>query len=353
MDDRKPRIPRYFLLLIFIVLTGVLGTFIMMNWLYDALAVYESKTPNAALDIYFARIADGDMDIIRAESGFSATQKNDWEDYDAAILEKFGEDGSFAYRQVASNELDGRQVYVVYNGDKRLGEVYLYDGEGVDGGWRISTPLKFLPTYTIIAPPGATVLVNGEALSPDDAVERRELEVELLAELPQNMPKPELLTYKVDGFLSTPELTATAPDGVECVVTYNDDESAMEVTLVAADELREQIAARLEIVAKAYVRYITGAEYFGTLSSYMLPGTDFHTRMRTFDHQWYAHYQFRSFKEVQVADIEYYSDECMIGDIELISEVSKGTAIEQIELSLTMSFVLRDGQWMLLELNVQ
>ena len=351
----KRKLPNYPLLLIFILLLGVLATIVMMNRLYEALTIFEAGTPGAAVTHWFERIANGDYESVREESGFVPGEYSGPGDFDAAIALKFGGidpgSDSFAYRQVASNEPDGRQVYAIYYDGEKRGEIYLYEDEEKDGGWRIDTPLTYLPPYTVRAPAYATVLVNGKALSPADASERRETDLSLLSELPPDIERPAVLTYRVDGFLFEPELTATAPSGAECVITFSDP-NTMEVSLIAGGDLKEALAARMETVATIYAKYISGAEALKSLVACILPDTDFYTRMVYFDHQWHYLYQMLSVEETEVYDVVPYSADCVTGSIDLVSRVRRGADVLDYKLSYAMSFVLRDGRWMLLALNV-
>ena len=351
----KKNIPGYPLLLIFILLLGVLATIVMMNRLYEALTVFEKGTPGAAVNHWFERLANGDYESIREESGFVPGEYSSPGDFDAFVSLKFGgidpESDLFSYRQVASNEPDGRRVYVIYYGGEKRGEIYLYEDEERYGGRRIDTPLTYLPPYTVKAPSFVTVSVNGKALSPADASERREPDLSLLSELPPDFERPALLTYKVDGFLFEPELTAIAPPGAECVITFSDPDT-MEVSLVAGGDLKEALAARMEAVATVYAKYISGAETLSSLSAYMLPGTDFYTRMVHFDHQWHYLYQIISVGEAEVYGLAPHSADCVTGNVDLVSQVRRGADILDYKLSYAMSFVLVDGQWMLLALNV-
>ena len=347
------RIPRYPLLLLLILLIGVLSSVVVMNQLYEALAVYESKTPGTAVNRYFERISAGDFSVIRAESGFEAKEYSPWEDFDAAVQKKFGGIGpeDLSFRRIASNEPDGRQVYAIYDGDEKRGEVRLYEGEGADGGWRVTTPLEFLPPYTVTAPACARIAVNGKILPPEDAEERQEDRFGLFAELPQDIKPPTVLTYRIEGFLSAPELTATAPEGAECAVAF-DDEYTMYVTLIAAGELRETLAEIAGSAAETYAKYISGAESETKMVSYLLPDTDFYIRMRTFDHQWHYLYQLLSIESVSVKDMDYLSENCVTVGADLSSRVRRGADEFDYELSYIMSFVLQNDRWLLLDLNI-
>ena len=351
---KKFRIPRYLLSLVLMLLFGALATVITMNWLYGALVEYEAKTPNTALNRYFDRIASRDFAVIREESDFETTPQNDWEDFDAAVLSVFGtaKPGELTYRRIASNDPDGRRVYIIYKGDARIGEVYLYEGQGEDGGWRITTPLKFLSPYTITAPSHATVLVNGAALATEDAVSIQPVEPELFSELPGSVTPPAVLTYRVEGLLAEPELSASGPEGTECALTFDDDTNTLEVLLLSTGERWDERATRIEAVAKAYARYISRDGTMATLGTYILPGTDFYTRMWHFDNQWYGTHQAHDFKDIVVSDILSTSENTFTGQIDFIFTVTQGADVFEYPSSYTMSFVLWNSQWMLLDLQV-
>ena len=352
-NQQRKGFPRYLGAILLILLISVLGAILMMGKLYDMLVEYESGTPNTAIVRYFDDIMNGSFETIRAESSFTPSEKGGWAEYEDAIKKIFGSVSSTPkYRKIASNDPDGRQVYAIYNGAEKLGEIYLYEGQGVDGGWRINAPIEYLPPYTIKAPSHATILVNGAPLRPEDVIALEELEPELFSELPDHIQKPSLLTYTVEGFLVEPEITAETSDGLICSVETNTEQRLIDVTLLADGDRRDLYAARIEATAKAYATFISRDGYIGTLSAYLLPNTDFYTRMWAFDNQWYAIHQSYEFRDLVVYDIISCTESCFIGTIDYVFAVTNGATVYDYPSSYTMSFTLSNGVWLLVDLQV-
>lgn len=348
---RKRGFPRYLLAVIILLLVNTVLIFLALNWLYNTLTEMEAATPATAINRYFQRLSEGDMDAIDTESGFVPDGANTWDDYHQYVKELYaGVPQSLRYRKVSVNRPDGGQTYALYDGATRLGEILLYEGQGQDGGWRVCAPVEYGKTYTITAPGHVTVLMNGEPLDKAAAVSAP---VEAFADLPETEPQPVTLTYETSSTLHEPSFEAVDVWNRPCPIAETDE--GLVATVELDEETRAAYAARVEEVAKIYANYASNDVPFNTLGAHIYPGSELYGRMYNYpDRMWVIGHHTPTFHDLSVFDIISCSETCFTGKIEFTyNMVETGRNVEHSRpTAYFMAFTLVNGQWMLLDLQM-
>lgn len=331
-----------------LVVVLVIAITVTLVLLYKGLERYESTTPRAAIDNYFSQLAAGDYEQIQTDSGFEPDEINGWEEYTAFLLSTFGDhyDG-FTYRQIAGNTEDGGQMYAVYEGEERVGELVLTESASAKNGYVVRASIDYLEPYKAIAPGDVTVMVNGEEL-PKEGEGVTVTANELFAELPEDQV-PSTIEYELEGTLAKPEFSAVGPDGVACEVKI--DEKARTVTAIKpTDEGSAQAFAQLmEDTIKAYTLFISEDGTFANFSQHLYPGTDFAAKIGTFDAIWFADHDTPSFEAIKTSGITQPSANTFEGEIEYIFQVPFQGEIQSFPSRYRMGYVQQDGRWLLVK----
>lgn len=345
----KRRISKYWIGLMLLVLFNAFLIAFALNKLRVILVDYEAKSPLTALNSYFSNLESGKTDPIHKESNLLLSRWNNWQDYDAYLHSLYDQlPKQPTYRQVASNEPDGRHVYAIYNGDTRLGEIYLYPLP--DGGWSAVAPLAFTPSWRITAPGHATVMVNGIPLLPEEAVLRTPLS--LFDELPVACKPPMLLCYETEPTLLEPVILITGPEESACSIQTDEEKRSITATLSPIEAQAVNYEAIVTRTAKAYANYASNDLSFSLLSAMLVKDTDLYTRTQKLDRQWYIDHDNFVFENLQVTNIVSSSNDTFIGEIRFDYKVLRGRTVDLFPTRYEMSFVLLNGEWKLLELTV-
>lgn len=350
MEKPKRRMPRYLKgILIFLAVNTVI-TVVVLVWLYNSLLAYEAGTPTAALTRYFTHYANGEMEDVRAGAAFTPDAWNTWEDYDAWLKQQFGQvdPDALSYRTTGHTP-EGATIYAVYAGQEKLGEVQLTQ---TDGGWRVSAPAVFKDPATITAPGHVAVAADGIPLTAENCTVQESL-YEGFEELPEGYTQPRQIAYTLPPMLFDPMITATGAGGTECDLIADADTRTIQASPRLSDDTYQAMAARVEQVSKVYANFISEDVPFSSLAAHLLPGTDFYSRMRGYYVGWYLNHESFEFLDLEVFNIISCSETCFTGEISFTYEVNRRGTIHTFPSAYKLAFTLVDGNWMLVDLQVQ
>lgn len=354
-----------FLLVFALVL--VLAVAGIWAYLWQVLVRFESTTPRAALDYYFAQLEAGDTEWLRAGADFTPDDLNSWDDYLRWVEEHFGGHSAaqLRYQQLAQAEGAGSQRYTVYSGEQALGEVMLHPDTDAEHGWAVSAEVTYLPGYTVTAPGDVAVLVNGHPLAQSGA-DTTTTPVAHFEALADRQMAPTVVEYKMAPTLYEPDFAADGPDGMQCEWTVDTENRSAQVQLVLDDAQQEACAQALEAAAKSYATYVTGDSSFADLRQHLYPDTALFANMAGFDSSWYIDHEAYVFEDVQVSGIRPAGAHAFSGDISFNYIVrqagympgenvsyTEGYSDHTFPSSYHMSFVQSGGVWLLLDLQVQ
>ena len=346
------------MLAFFLTLCVVVGLLLVLLW--QILARYETTTPRAALDGYFALLSSRNYDQIRLQADFTPSELNSWDDYFLFLNHTFGETPkNLSYRRMssatggaASGTASAAQCYAVYSGEEKLGEVALYPDETAPHRWRASAVTTLSAAYTLTAPGHAAVYVNELLLDPAaESVQQQPLEG--FESLPEGQAGSVLLRYTVEPTLSAPVFSGTGPDGTPCELAVDDQNHTVSVAVSLSPETQAAYAAAIEAAAKSYATFVTDDNTLGNLQSHLYPNTDLAARMAGFYRGWYLDHEGYDFQNIAVQNIVSTSEDTFTGEITFDYLVYQKGKTHTFPTTYQMYFALYQDQWKLLELQVR
>lgn len=283
-----------------------------------------------------------EKDVYRApqlcfESFFSGTDADYWTDEwftshpdSTDVREKvheeferlfFGEDTA-CFK--ALSYTDQKPVYVIKNSEMELATVSL---SGSELDWTVSNvniELEAKESASIEVPTGCTVYCNGVALDPALAADAHSyFEME---ELKDSLKNPvEWVTYKVDGLLFPPELTAEAPADK---TLFTDEEGNMRYILAADAAGQYQQQGEKMIKQLLYYYMQGGSNTYGNMQAVLpmlVPGSQAYKLVQDSANgvSWDASYPNATY-EATAGDVVIWADNCMSMDVKYHAEGTTG-----------------------------
>ena len=352
---RKRRVSKYWIGLLALAIVLAIVIWALLGWLGRSLASYELHTPNHALNQYFQQLEAGAYDTLQpaAEAVFTPDENSGWEDYFAIIAARFSAPAdSLTYRRTAARDLgENLQLYSVYSGDEKLGQVYLVPDEASESGWAVYATIDYLGGYTITAPSTVTVLMNGEALPQSSGTASGIDDIFGLLNDQSAVPA-KTLTYQTEPTLNAPTFTATSALGGECTVDVDMETHTVTITAAPTAEQQQAYAEVLETTAKAYSDFITEDLTFSGLKPYLYPEAELYTNLQEYQWGWYLTHESREFFDVEISDLQAMSDTLFTGHIEFTVNVHRGAQLHVEKPSYDMAFINSNGQWLLCGIKV-
>lgn len=333
-------------LILVLVLAIIIVTTLII--LYNGLERFESTTPRAAIDSYFSQLAAGEYEQIKTDSGFEPDEINSWDDYTAFLLTTFGKDyKGYTYRQVAGGNKDDGQLYAVYNGDERIGELVLSASSSAAHGYVVRASIDYLEPFEVVAPGDVTIKVNGEELAKEGegvTVTPNDLFEELSGD-----QIPTIIKYKLEKMLAKPELEAAGPDGTACEINVDEKTRTATAAKQLSSELEQQYSQRMQDTIKAYAMFISEDSTLANFTQYLYPNTNFAADIKTFDAVWYADHDSYSFEDMKTSGVTQTSESTFTGEIEYVFQVQFQGEIKSFPSRYKMGFVLQNNQWLLVK----
>ncbi len=321
-------------------------------WVYGALARFETTTPRAAILDYFAALSAGNLEPLKEASGFEPDELNTWNDYFSELKRKFSGDAEqFDFRQVMTADKTIEQVYAVYDGEKRLGELVLRPNKEAEHGYSVSAPAVFTTAYKVTAPGHVTVLANGTPLAKDgeDVVKT---EVAGFESLPEDQ-RPVMYEYTLPPAIKQPQFAAESTTGGEVLLDIDDEAHTVKATVALTPEEEAACKDRMQTVAMAYSAFITGDSGFDGLSQYLVPGTPLYENTSTYYNGWYLDHEDSYPEDVNVTNLLSLSETCFSGDIQFTYVVMREGVQHTFPSNYYMNFTGQPGAWLLLDMQTR
>jgi hypothetical protein len=207
-------------------------------------------------------------------------------------------------------------------------------------------------SYDIVTLPGCTVTVNGKVLDETHII--RTVSTAAEEYLPTGFHGYQLLTYRVSGLMSAPEVAVTDAAGQSVEVTFDKAKSTYtqvmpESPSISNDEYKVVLSA-----AKAYSEFMIAGSY--DLTKYFDTKSEIYKTITggMIIRQKYASYKFL---EETISDYYQYSDDLFSAKINLVTEVTrKDGTVKEFEVDSTFIFDKSSGKWMvhdMVNLNIQ
>ena len=316
--------------------------------LWGALERYETSTPEAAIlrCVQQARAGGLQQEEVPADmvpSRFATARQ--YLDEAQELLAGMPADRD-SLRFVQKGEGAGGAVdYTVVDDEGIRTEFVLFPG---GGGWQAWPRVQTLAAVTIRAPGTARVFVDGIPLE--------EQELDSSAAVPGfsalGEGAPEQRTWRVEGLLEAPQVTAESGEGA-CSVTW---ETPLQAVVTVAPEA--DAAASLEsffgAVARVYARYVSNDASFAELKGSLVPDTQFYNSLRTFDSSWYVSHDSTDFEDLSVSELESFGPDAAAGTVRFTYMVYKtGLRPRSYPSEYRMYAVRGEDGWKLLDLQVQ
>lgn len=320
----------------------------VMCWLWGYLQQYEANTPAAAMQHYLSLIGADDYDEIYETSGFTENGFSGKEEYITYLKNIYTGDLSKAsyVKKVSHNQQE--QVYEVQIDGKHAATVELVLAKpGSNYKWQARTRIHYLDAITVSAPPHVQVLINGKVLGAE-AIKEHDIVVAQFQGVHEGVEVPKLVQYEVSGLLLPPEVSAQKQDGAPCAVA-GEHGTFVVSSPVDADKQQER-KALLEKVAKTYAAFITKDATATDLHQYLYKNTDFFDAIKNFYNGWYIEHDSFDYRNVQVSELEEFSENDFTGAISFDYVIRKGHKEHVYPSNYQLTFMNISGQWLLTNL---
>lgn len=242
----------------------------------------------------------------------------------------------------AKASTDGSQSYIVKCGDERVLSFSVEkSGENTAFGFEKykigDVSFDFCDDVNIKAPSDATVFINGIEVGREHLVEGGDSGEKV--KLPDGLTPISYSTYKVDGLVAKPTVTATSSDGTALEVTYSSAAERYEAAMSSDAALEEAYADYCIAATKNYATYMADDGWFGMITKYFEPGTETYNYIKDTSVSFVWDHDSYSFEKEWAGDFVKYSDTvftCRVTMTQNLFLASKEPYHDYIDLTLTM-----------------
>lgn len=334
-----------FLLLGLVLVFGI-GIWVTLDLLWDAMVRFEAASEIGAVTEYFDRFAQGDYDTAADTSEFPFDEKATREDYIEYLKTTFGSEFSTLRFAGTDGEIEGEKLYGIYADSRFLGNVRLIPSQG-ERQWHVVAVVEYADPVTVIAPACVQVFANGVAATPLPDVQP--IADEDFVPLANLVEAPNKVTYRFEGYLFTPVLTAVTPDGTACASSKAEDGT---VTFVASpsEGEREALTVLMSDFATTYAAWIAKDAKFYQLQPMLDRSTKFYRDLTEFVNYWYTDHDGAEFRNVVVSDLSRPADGLFAGTISFDHVVFYEGQEMIYESKYRLIFRQVNGQWLLANL---
>lgn len=334
------------------------GVGITLFLLYGLLKDYEEGRPSAAMDKIMAQFTADNVENLLNSSGVSLNEFENNERVAGYLKEKLGSE-TVSYKKKSGEYSENTPVYVIYAGDTALAKVRLADngknahkftkwklGEVSFDGYSDKSKKE---SYTIKAPKGSTVEINGVAVSADYITEE-DVAFDPCRHVSEYVTAPTLTVYTVSGLIAQPELKVLY-NGEELTL---DEEDGVYLAAYPSDEvlLAEQ-QDNIMTVARNYGKYIINRGSLSALTQNMvgyakeyvsdIPAVWAYLYGKTYTYE---------FQNENISNFRKYSEDCFSCDIYYDLYVDWGKGNKTYNTSLTYTFVKTGGKWYVADFTI-
>lgn len=264
------------------VLSLLIFAGLFLFWHY--IAAYELSLVESVMDGY---LADGlTEDVNRDIDRFALSHETVFESAGdiAGALRSAVENGELTYRKAAGEYTSEEPVYSIRLGKQELGRVYFrsYSGGGLDFGFprwfvhRTELDLDgFSRDYTVLAPSGAPVALNGELMTASNCSVVWDAPEELL---PYSDELTEMPLYALYSFSAISPVRVGLSSGEDEYLLSQEDNS-FTVTQICPPELSEQLYSYADGFVRGYIAFTSKSAGVGAVTGYLIPNSTLYQRM--------------------------------------------------------------------------
>ncbi len=159
-----------------------------------------------------------------------------------------------------------------------------------------------LNSYTVSAPDGAVVTVNGKTASGGSTGTPLKY-----ADIPEVFAPPTVRNYDLDGFVYEPAVEASL-DGRRLVCQKNGSSFDFEYPDDESGLYKEELSERILKLIFDHTDFIAGVYKFSQIKGNMHPGTKLYEALSGFDNRWYYTYDYIKNENAKISGVKAVSD---------------------------------------------
>lgn len=326
-----------------VVLAASLGVLALVN---SRMSAYEKTTPEAAVSTYLQQVQQRQFhDLYTAYQNRTGSLSS--EDDFARAMEDLAQADPDSLTTVYADNEDGTISCTVYSNNQSLALLTLRQQQQQ---WQVEVqlPEEENLSYLIDAPRQAQVLVNGIAL---DERYRKEDEVPSAAferYSGSSITVPQVSRYEISDLMSPPEVSA---EGYQVVMDAL--EPRFFIGTQPNEQQRQQLEETMRAIAEAAARFTTADGSLSALTRYFLNGSEFLSRIRTMDNQWFTGHAGVRFEQAEISDLILLSDTSAIGKITFDYTVESDVYEDRTyTCGYQITLVQNNGRWAAVDLVI-
>lgn len=254
----------------------------------------------------------------------------------------------------ASYDKNGVRHTIAQNGETYVCEYFcndvrvalvtlVIDGKNEEYGiplWTVGESKNLFPKhdYTVKAPENAKVFANGFELEMGTSSV-----CDIMTSLEGIIKTYNMRSFTAKGLTAPPQMTAML-DGKSLSSDENGNFLYPDLTLSESDK------AALSHIVLDYSAYIAGDIRFSHLKESLLAEAPLYNRMDDFDNRWYAEHDLIENTPIVFKDVQRYDDECISFTASYTQKIYLGGKLrKEVDVSVMLLAVLRDGKWLAAE----
>lgn len=336
-----------------LIVLFLVGMSFVLRYLEDWLANYEAAQPKVKSQQVFEQLfAQPDWEKLYVQAGLEDTDYESASHY-AAYMKLKTQGGELRYYETSAG-LSGDYKYIVRMNDEKIAEFTLtaeeHDTTDIPD-WELGTVALF-PAYeesvTVCTEVGRTVYVNGVPLTEEHVIRTAHTIAE--AYIPEELEGHRRVWVYEEGFMVSPEVTATDTQGQPVQLRYDETSNAY----VEVFEEQKIPDARREWVLEAatiYCRYMIGDIGHYTMRSYVDDDEPIFGKI-TKGSKWMQYYTAFRFAEPEFGNYRSYSDSLYSVKLTRSLFLTRKDGTEK-EYPLDSTFLVHqkaDGSWRVLDI---
>ena len=300
-----------------------IGLIWLNGFLKDYQKVYDETRPKVEMDATLSMLSGENMDELLSQLPNVDLSTEDLKtQYKVAINNLFA-DKKIAYDFLSGEHTDDRPAYVVTSDGEPVAVVRFKKQEtAAKYGlplWEIKSLdwlVSYKKGYTVSAPVGVTLKINGVTISEDSAVETgikhdRARYFESYAEIPSYNK------YSIDHIFGEPVIEATNAYGDALEVKFDEKNKTYVVEFGTSDTLRAEVEDYVIQFAIDYAQYITNDTSYNYLDHYFPAGSALLKGIKDNPRQWYANHKTPEISNQELREFTIYDDDTICARVYL------------------------------------
>ncbi len=332
-------------LLVFTLLC-VLVSCVLLHFLWSAMVDFEAASEIGAIGEYFDNFARGDYSAAAETSGFPFDEKSTKEEYISYLKSVFGSDFSDLRFSETESNVSGEKLYAIYNGMDYLGDVRLIPQQGQSRNWRVVAVTQYADPLLLEVPDFVTVSANGIVQIPLPGETPVMTEFSSLTDYP-NLPCK--VSYRLEGYLFSPEISFQSPNGTDCI-TAREEDGKICVSVIPTGSREQQCRNLLVEFSQVYARYISRDADLEELAEKLKQDTALYESILSYDTKYVISHTGYEFRNVEVSDVIWGGD-YFVGTVQFDYIVFRGKTEYAYPSQYRLTFAKEQGHWVVVDMT--